>query len=102
MVRYKVAEAKTGNFSTRSVRLPSLNVEALIKTTVGATPTVTANLQGSADETNWFNVATATIITATLTKLVKPAGEVYEFYRLDFSANTNVTIDLAYILGTEG
>ncbi len=100
-MRYRVAEAKTGNFNTRSVRLPRVNVQALVKTTVGATPTVTAELQGSADETNWLTLATATIITSTLTKLVKAAGEVYEFYRIAFSANTNVTIDLAHILGNE-
>lgn len=101
---FKVAEAKTGNFTTRSIRLPSTNVSASVTTTIGATPTVTVTLDGSHDNTNWVvgtGGATATITTATVTKLVRASGECYEWYRLNFTANTNVTVTIAFIAGTE-
>lgn len=100
---FKVADGSTGNFTTRAIRLPVTNVIALITTTVGAGPTVTVALNGSADATNWIlaPAATTAITTATTTKISKPAGDVYEFYEIVFSANTNVTIAKAYIIGTE-
>jgi len=104
LVVYKVAEAKTGNFTSRTIRLPATNVNAVVTTTIGATPTVTVTLDGSMDNSNWVTgtgTATVIITTAVSTKLVRPAGEFYEFYRLNFTANTNVTIAFAYIGGTE-
>ncbi len=75
-----------------------------ITTTIGATPTCTYAIEGSADGTNWFNVpyadsatpttvsvATFVITTATTAyKIIQPNVPV-RFLRLTYSANTNVT-----------
>jgi hypothetical protein len=79
---------------------------ALLKvtTTVGATPTVTIAVEGSADGTNWFNipyadsatpttvsVATFVITTATTVYKLLQVDQPWRFVRLTYSANTNVT-----------
>ena len=76
-----------------------------IVSTVGATPTVTVDVQGSADGTRWWNVpyslpatpatlavAAFTITTATTTRALLAANYPWRFLRLNLSANTNVTI----------
>jgi len=76
-----------------------------IVTTVGATPTVTVDVQGSADGTSWWNVGYSTptpiaaaavaalvITTATTTRLWLPANVPWRYLRCSYSANTNVTI----------
>lgn len=75
-----------------------------ITTTVGATPTVTVAIEGSADGTNWFNiayadsatpttvaVATFAITTATTVYKLLQVDQPWRFVRLTYSANTNVT-----------
>jgi hypothetical protein len=80
---------------------------ALLKltTTIGATPTVTIAIEGSADGVNFFNVpyadsatpttvAVANLVVTTATtsyKTIQPSVPV-RFIRLTYSANTNVTI----------
>ena len=73
-------------------------------TTVGSTPTVTVNIQGSFDGTNWFNVPYAlvatprtfvitaiTITTATTNRYLLQEGIPYRYLSIVRSANTNVT-----------
>lgn len=73
-------------------------------TTVGATPTVTVNIQGSFDGTNWFNVPYAliatprtfvitaiTITTATTNRYILQENIPYRYFSIIRSANTNVT-----------
>lgn len=75
-----------------------------IATTVGATPTCTYAIEGSADGTNWFpvaysdtatpetlSVATFAITTATTTYKILRPGHPWRFLRITYSANTNVT-----------
>ena len=83
----------------------------VITSTVGATPTVTVAIQGSANGTNWFNVPYAlqsapttyvitniTITTATTVTYLLQTGIGYSYLRLNLTANTNVTLDAkAYI-----
>lgn len=80
-----------------------------IVTTVGATPTCTYLVEGSANGTDWFpapiadpatpetvSVSSFAIVTATTTlKFLRP-GHPWRFLRCTLSANTNVTstIDL--------
>lgn len=80
-----------------------------IVTTVGATPTCTYLVEGSANGTDWFpapiadpatpetpSVATFAITSATTTmKFLRP-GHPWRYLRVTMSANTNVTntIDL--------
>lgn len=77
----------------------------VIASTVGATPTVTVNIQCSTDGVNWFNVpyalvatpetvavAALTITTATtVTYLLRPFYA-WRYLKLVLSANTNVTL----------
>lgn len=105
-----LSNAQTGTGASTNVLLrepdrvgkPALIV---ITTTVGATPTVTVAVQGSMDGTNWtaaayadsatpetMSVATFAITTATTVyKIIRPDMP-WRFLRLNYSANTNVTI----------
>ena len=102
-----LSTAQTGNgTSTNVVDRGSSPGAALLKltTTVGATPTVTIAIEGSADGTNFFNVAyavTATpetpavaavvITTATTNYYILRPNHPWRYLRLTYSANTNVT-----------
>jgi hypothetical protein len=102
-----LSTAQVGNGASTNVveRGGSVDV-ALVKvtTTIGATPTCTYLIEGSADGVNWFavpyadsatpttvTVATFVITTAiTAYKYVQPNVPA-RFLRLTYSANTNVT-----------
>lgn len=103
-----LSAAQTGNgASTNVADRGGATGAALLRltTTVGATPTVTVAIEGSADGTNWFNVpyadsatpttvAVANVVITTATtsyKIIQPSVPV-RFLRLTYSANTNVTI----------
>ncbi len=105
----RLSAAQTGNGASTNVvdRMPGGLEPALldITSTVGATPTVTVDVQGSADGTSWWNVSYAlgspiqalavaalTITTATLNRLWLPPDVPWRFLRLNYSANTNVTL----------
>lgn len=79
---------------------------ALLKvtTTIGATPTCTYAIEGSADGTNWFpaayadsatpetvSVATFVITTATTVYKILRPNHPWRYLRVTYSANTNVT-----------
>jgi len=102
-----LSTAQTGNGqSTNVADRGSTTGPALlaITTTVGATPTCTYAVEGSADGSDWFavaiadaatpetvSVATFAITTATtVRKILRPAHP-WRFLRLTYSANTNVT-----------
>jgi hypothetical protein len=76
-----------------------------VVTTVGATPTVTVDIQGSMDGTNFYNVAYAlpatpttytvaaiTITTATTNHYILVPQHPWRYLKLVYSANTNVTL----------
>ena len=102
-----LSTAQTGNgVSTNVVDRGSSITAALLKltTTIGATPTVTIAIEGSADGTNFFNVAYAlpatpetpavanVVITTAVTNLyILRANHPWRYLRLTYSANTNVT-----------
>ena len=105
--------AQTGNGATTNVadRGAIGGGPALLRivTTVGATPTCTYLLEGSADGTNFFAlpyataaapetpaVATFAITAATTTLVHVRANHAWRYMRVTMSANTNVTstIDL--------
>lgn len=102
-----LSTGQTGNGQSTNVvdRVGSTGVALLkITTTVGATPTCTYAIEGSADGTNWFSVAYAdsatptTVSVATFAivsaltayKIIQPNVPV-RYLRLTYSANTNVT-----------
>jgi hypothetical protein len=103
-----LSSAQTGNGASTNVVDRGGGLEAAmvtITTAIGATPSVTVDIQGSADGVNWFNapyslpaspatlaVAALTITTAGLTRVFLAANFPWRYLRLNYSANTNVTI----------
>jgi hypothetical protein len=103
-----LSTAQTGNADSTNVVDTGRSVgPALLKitSTVGATPTVTVNILGSADGTNWFNIPYAvsstptTVAVAALTITTATTGYYYlqpnvpwRYLKLNYSANTNVTL----------
>jgi hypothetical protein len=103
-----LSAAQTGNGVSTNVvdRGAATERPALLKvtTTVGATPTCTYAIEGSADGASWFPVAYAdsatpeTVSVATFVettavtrwKILRP-DHPWRFLRLIYSANTNVT-----------
>lgn len=102
-----LSAAQTGNgVSTNIADRGAAVGPALLKvtTTVGATPTCTYALEGSADGTNWFavayadsatpetvSVATFAITTATTVYKILRPNMPWRYLRITYSANTNVT-----------
>ena len=110
LVETVIATGLTGNTNSKAaVREDSGSINAgalVITSTVGATPTVTVNIQGSADGVNYFNIPYAlvgtpstfvitaiTITTAVVTTYLLQGGQPWNFLRFTTSANTNVTLD---------
>jgi VCBS repeat-containing protein len=106
-----LSSAQTGNAdSTNTASRPILAGATpgggiVITSTVGATPTVTVNIQGSVDGTNFFNipyslvatpktfvVTAITITTAVTTTYLLQETIPFRFVKLVYSANTNVTL----------
>lgn len=107
-VTANLSTAQTGNGASTNVadRGKSTGCPALLKitTTIGATPTCTYAIEGSADGTNWFpaayadsatpetmSVATFAITTATTVYKILRINMPWRFLRITYSANTNVT-----------
>jgi len=102
-----LSAAQTGNGASTNVadRGTARGPASLkITTTVGATPTCTYLIEGSADGTNWFpapyadsaspgtlSVATFVITTATTVYKHLLTGFPWRYLRITYSANTNVT-----------
>lgn len=103
--------AQTGNADSTNtmIRQSEVNLRAMIlriTSTVGATPTVTVNILGSNDGTNWYNIpysplasapvaytfAALTITTAVTSLYYLMAGQEWRYLKLNMSANTNVTL----------
>lgn len=102
-----LSAAQTGNGqSTNTADRDNSTGPALltIVTTVGATPTCTYAVEGSADGSDWFavaiadaatpetvSVATFALTTATTTRKILRPNHPWRYLRLTYSANTNVT-----------
>lgn len=109
MAKINLSTAQTGNGDSKLASRDGSYEEPaaiVITSTIGATPTVTVNIQGSIDGTNWFNVPYAvqgtwtgtyvttaiTITTATTLSYLLQANWAYRLVKLVYSANTNVTL----------
>ncbi len=94
------------NIALRGIRDTVRQGGLVLTTAVGATPTVTINIQGSFDGVNYVNVPysaentfsatwVVTAITITTAKTgfyVLQPGMAWRYLKLVYSANTNVTI----------
>jgi hypothetical protein len=103
------AQTGTGD-STNTASRPILSGATpgggiVVTSAIGATPTVTVNIQGSVDGTNFFNipyslvatpktfvVTAITITTAVTTTYLLQETIPFRFVKLVYSANTNVTL----------
>jgi len=115
----RLSDAQTGNGDSTNIAKHGLRASdrtggIVITSAIGATPTVTINIQGSFDGVNYTNIpytaenllATApswitTAITITTAKTgfyaLQP-GIPWRFLKLVYSANTNVTLTVdAYL-----
>ncbi|MGQ4358869.1 hypothetical protein [Streptomyces sp. SAS_272] len=104
----RLSDAQTGNGVSTNIldrgAAVARPVLLAVTTAVGATPTCTYAIEGSADGTNWFAVSyaetatpdTGAVTTFALTaagttlKILRP-NQPWRFLRLTYSANTNVT-----------
>lgn len=102
-----LSSAQTGNGDSTNIldrRALTGPADLVITTTIGATPTVTVNIVGSAEGTNWWNVPYAliatpstfvvsalTITTAVTTHYLLQGGQPWRYLKLVYTANTNVT-----------
>ena len=111
-----IAAAQTGNFtSTAALRTSDFDYQVggaiVITSAIGATPTVTVNIQGSVDGVNYFNIpyalvatpstfviAAITITTAVTTTYLFQSLQPWEFVQVVASANTNVTLTVTAYL----
>src|SRR5215831_128834 len=105
------AQAGTGD-STNTARrgLPTnLPASLLLSNTAGASPTVTINILGSVDGTNFYNVpyargatsstiaVAAITVTSTNTEVITlQANNPWLYLKLNYSANTNETITATF------
>jgi hypothetical protein len=108
-----LSTAQTGNGdSTNTVLDLDYSRPAAIRivSTIGATPTVTVNIQGSVDGTVFYNIPYAlvaspstfvvtaiTITTAVTTFYLLQTNQAYSYVKLVYSANTNVTLTADYL-----
>jgi len=99
----KVFNAKTGTGVSEIASMAVCrDVIAFCRFSYGATPTITIQLEGSADGETWILTGTALVTTTGTPKIIiKGTGEVFPLYRLNITANTNVTVDEAWIIGDE-
>jgi hypothetical protein len=106
-VNLQTAQTGTGDSTNTIDRGYTLGGPCLLRivSTIGATPTVTVNIQGSMDGTTFYNVpyslpatpdtwtvAALTITTATTGNYIMRPATPWRFLKLVLSANTNVTL----------
>lgn len=116
-----LSTSQTGNGDSTNTALmitggrdqPGSPGAVVITSVVGATPTVTVNIQGSVDGTNFYNIPYALVATpateavaaivittaVTTTYLLRPTAQAWRYLKLVYSANTNVTLTAQAYLG---
>ncbi len=102
-----LSSAQTGNGDSTNTGYRSVERGGalIITSAVGATPTVSVNIQGSVDGVTFFNIpyalvatpstftiAAITITTAVTTTYLLQTGQAWRYIKLVYSANTNVTL----------
>ena len=111
----RLADALTGNVSTDVAYVGSRSTTQqgalIITSAIGATPTVTVNIQGSIDGTTFVNVpysaentisatwvvTALTITTAKTGFYALQPGMPWRYLKLVMSANTNVTLTVDFL-----
>lgn len=109
----QIATGLTGNVDSNIADRGRLTTNAsalVISNSAGATPTVTVNIMGSPDNSNWFNapyalfatpttfVVTAITLTTTATNgYVLQTGYPWRYLKITTTLNTNETLG-AYVV----
>lgn len=104
----RLSDSQTGNGVSTNVAARGRTTgpgAVVISTVVGASPTVTVDIQGTIDGTNWFNIPYAlvatpntfvvtsiTITTTVTTAYLLQTDQAWSAMRLNLSANTNVQV----------
>jgi len=104
----RLSDAQTGNGDSTNIAQRGLREtggSVVITSAIGATPTVTVNIQGSVNGSQWFNVpyslvatprtfvlTAITITTAVTTSYLLQELIPFRYLKLAYSANTNVTL----------
>lgn len=104
----RLSDAQTGNGDSTNIALRGLRDRGgavVVTSAIGATPTVTVNIQGSINGVQWFNVPYAlvatprtfvltaiTITTAVTTSYLLQELIPFRYLKLALTANTNVTL----------
>lgn len=100
--------AQTGNVDTTNTADRGFNRgpgAVVVTSTIGSTPTVKIDIQGSVDGSAWFNVpyalvatpttfvvAQITTTTATTVTYLLQTGHPWRYLKCVYSSNTNVTL----------
>lgn len=110
----RLSDAQTGNGDSTNTAYRGKRDRAgalVILSAIGATPTVTVNIQGSVDGAQFYNIpyalvatpetltiAAITITTAVTTTYLLRSNHAWRYVKLVYSANTNVTLTVdAYL-----
>lgn len=112
---YLAPTGSTGNNTHTAVQAGAVWSTAIVEFVVeaiGASPTVTWKIQGSLDNSNWYDLgyvtdasdtfATAARTVTTVSKQIQFSTRPYRYFRLVTSANTNVTYRAELYLDNSG
>lgn len=101
----QTGNADSTNIADRGAARLGKTGAIVINSTAGGTPTVTVNILGSADGVNFWNIpyalvatpatfviAALTITTTVITTYLLQVDQPWQFVKLNYSANTNLTI----------
>lgn len=99
----EVFSAKTGTGASievlrkRLCPIGSHPIKAKLTLSYGATPTITIHIEGQELDDSWISLVNATYTTGATKYLKAPHQTRHRKYRLNITANTNVTVTKGYI-----
>jgi hypothetical protein len=112
-----LSSAQTGNGASTNIvdRGPAVGPALLtIVSTAGGAPTLSVDIQGSMDASDWWNVAYATtaapetpvvstittITTSTTTRFILRPYQPWRYLRLNYSNNNNLTLTVTFAMSS--
>lgn len=89
--------ASTEVLRSRLLGVGSQPIMAKLELSYGSTPTITVHVEGQELDETWTSLITATYTTGTPKYLHVPYQKRHNKYRLNITANTNVSVTKGYI-----